>query len=112
MNRSEDVRSRRVIVASDQLVNGEPSILEMAARVGWGVMQLPPARLDDRDAQRWLDSMLDDIAEYKRNGFTVALVAADCDRRAAAVAALPIPQLILPADRDPSAIEFFLDREA
>lgn len=112
MARPEDARSRRIIVASDQLVNGEPSILETAARAGWGVMQLPPTRLNDRDAQRWLDGMLDDIAEYIRNGFTVALVAAECDRRAAAVAVLPIPQLILPADRDSSAIEFFHEGEA
>jgi hypothetical protein len=68
---SEDPRSRRVAVVADALLG--PRLEELRSE-GFGVMQLPPASLDDATAAGWLELTAEQVAEYVRTGYEVVLV--------------------------------------
>ena len=68
---NDDPRSRRVAVVADSLFEER---LEELQRDGWGVIQLPPAGLDADTAREWLELTAEQVAEYVRTGYEVALV--------------------------------------
>ncbi len=41
---------------------------------GWGMVQLPPAELDEDTARDWLELAAEQIAEYERTGHELMLV--------------------------------------
>jgi hypothetical protein len=65
-----DARSRRMAVVSDSLLE---SLLDPLAEAGYGVIQLPPADLDDETASLWLEQVAEHVAEFVRNEYTVVL---------------------------------------
>ena len=40
----------------------------------WGVIQLPPAELDEGAAAAWLELAAEQVAEYQRTGYELKLV--------------------------------------
>jgi hypothetical protein len=68
---TRDPRAGRVAVVADSLL--ESSMTEL--RTGnWGVIQLPPAELDDDAAGEWLALAAEQVAEYQRTGYELKLV--------------------------------------
>jgi hypothetical protein len=67
---SADPRSRRVAVVADALL---PELLDRLDADGYGVIQLPPAGLDDETAALWLEQVAEHVAEFRRNGYEVVL---------------------------------------
>jgi len=68
---SLDPRSRRVAVVADALLEARLNVLREA---GFGLMQLPPADLDDATATAWVELTAEQVAEYQRTGYDVVLV--------------------------------------
>jgi hypothetical protein len=68
---SSDPRSRRVAVVADSLLEGA---LDELHDEGFGVMQLPPAELDQETTAAWLEQTAEHVAEFRRNGYEVVLV--------------------------------------
>ncbi len=66
-----DARAERIAVVADSLLAGNLSELGTA---GYGVMQLPPATLDDSTAREWVEQTAEQITEYLRHGYTVCLL--------------------------------------
>ena len=65
-----DPRSRRVVVVADSLLD---SLLAELDREGFGVIQLPPAGLDDETTLAWLEQTAEHVAEFSRTGYEVVL---------------------------------------
>ncbi len=68
---SVDPRSRKVAVVADSLLGERMDELREA---GYGVIQLPPAELDDGTALDWIELAAEQIAEYLRTDYEVVLV--------------------------------------
>jgi len=68
---SADPRAGRVAVVADSLL--ESSLDELRVE-NWGVIQLPPAELDDAAAAEWLALAAEQVSEYQRTGYEVKLV--------------------------------------
>ena len=70
MSVGSDPRSRRMAVVADSLLE---SLLDPLAQDGYGVIQLPPAGLDDETASLWLEQVAEHVAEFVRNEYTIVL---------------------------------------
>ena len=70
MSVGSDPRSRKVAVVAESLL---PSLLDRLDEEGYGVIQLPPAGLDDETAGLWLEQVAEHVAEFVRNGYEVVL---------------------------------------
>ena len=68
---SLDPRAGRVAVVADSLLE---TSLDALREENWGVIQLPPAELDDQAAREWLTLAAEQVAEYQRTGYEVKLV--------------------------------------
>jgi hypothetical protein len=79
---STDVRTRRVAVVADSLLEG---LLETLGASGYGVIQLPPAELDATTTAEWIEQVAEHVAEFRRTGYEVVL--ADDGRSAPALTA-------------------------
>jgi hypothetical protein len=79
---STDVRTRRIAVVADSLLDG---LLDPLATAGWGVIQLPPAELDAATTAEWIEQVAEHVSEFQRTGYEVVL--ADDGRSASALAA-------------------------
>lgn len=66
-----DPRARRVAVVADSCF--EERLAELG-EAGFGVMQLPPADLDEATASDWVELTAEQVAEYQRTGYDVVLV--------------------------------------
>jgi hypothetical protein len=66
-----DPRSRKLAVVADSLLE---SRLDRLAEEGYGVVQLPPAGLDEQTAALWLEQVAEHVAEFVRTDYTVVLV--------------------------------------
>jgi hypothetical protein len=66
-----DPRAEKVAVVADTLFM---SSLPTLRDEGYGVMQLPPAGLDEAVAAEWLQQTAEQVAEYARNGYHLVLV--------------------------------------
>jgi hypothetical protein len=66
-----DPRSRRVAVVADSLLD---SALDELGHDGYGIIQLPPAGLDDETTAAWVEQTAEHIAEFRRNDYEVVLV--------------------------------------
>lgn len=71
---SVDPRGRRVAVVADSLLEEK---LDELREAGYGVIQLPPADLDPVTAREWLALTAEQVAEYRRTGYELELVADD-----------------------------------
>ena len=115
-----DLRSFRVAVCADALVNPEPGGLDALAvceRTGFGVMQLPATWYPADVAAGWLEQVAEQLDEYLRRGYSVVLVMpagdpAAAGQREALAAALAVIGHALPlefeSDGDAGALEAFL----
>jgi hypothetical protein len=95
-----DERSFRIALVADRFVNPPPGGLDglaVAARAGWGVMQLPAADYPDEVAARVLAEVAEQVEEFSRHGYDLVIVG-ECGGLAAALAevGLPVPDQILP----------------
>jgi hypothetical protein len=65
-----DPRGRKVAVVAESLL---PTLLDRLDAEGYGVIQLPPAGLDDETAAIWLEQVAEHVAEFARNDYEVVL---------------------------------------
>jgi hypothetical protein len=65
-----DPRSRKIALVADSLL---PSLLDRLDDDGYGVIQLPPAGLDDEAARLWLEQVAEHVTEFLRNEYEVVL---------------------------------------
>ena len=70
MTLGSDPRSRKVALVADSLL---PELLERLDAEGYGVIQLPPAGLDEDTATLWLEHVAEHVAEFLRNDYEVVL---------------------------------------
>jgi hypothetical protein len=73
----EDLRSYRVALVADELVNPEPGgldALEVIERLGWGAIQLPPAWYPDEVAAGLLTQVAEQVHELSAHGYEIVLV--------------------------------------
>jgi hypothetical protein len=91
-----DLRGFRVALVADDLINGDRAgfdVLGALDEAGWGVMLLPPAWYPDAAAGPLLDAVADQVHEYDRHGYAIALVG----ERAGLAAALAGAGVAVPA---------------
>jgi hypothetical protein len=72
-----DLRGFRVALVADELINGDRAgfdLLGALDEAGWGVMLLPPTWYPDAAAGPLLDAIADQVHEYGRHGYAVALL--------------------------------------
>ena len=77
-----DVRSRRIAVVPDRVLNpppGEHDHLADLARGGWGVIALWPPGIPEDVSNGWLDSVVDQVTTFLDDGYEVALFPAGHD---------------------------------
>jgi hypothetical protein len=90
-----DLRGFRVVLVADELINGDGAgfdVLGALDDAGWGVMLLPPAWYPDAAAGPLLDAIADQVHEYDRHGYAVALIGERAGLDAALTrAGLPVP---------------------
>jgi hypothetical protein len=95
-----DLRGFRVALVADELINGDRAgfdLLGALDEAGWGVMLLPPAWYPDAAAGPLLDAIADQVQEYGRHGYALALIGERAGLDAAlARAGAPIPALVRP----------------
>lgn len=98
-----DERSFRIALLADRFVNPPPGGLDglaVAARAGWGVMQLPADDYPAQLAGRILAEVAEQLEEFSRHGYDFVLVG-ECGGLPAALDAvgLPVPDQIMPSTR-------------
>lgn len=96
-----DLRGFRVALVADELINGSRAgfdVLGALDEAGWGVILLPPAWYPDAVAGPLLDAVADQVHEFDRHGYAVALIGerAGLDLSLAR-AGLPVPAPLRPA---------------
>jgi hypothetical protein len=72
-----DLRGFRVALVADELINEDAAGFDLLAALqdaGWGVMLLPPNWYPDGAARPQLDAIADQVHEYRRHGYAVALI--------------------------------------
>jgi hypothetical protein len=67
---SVDPRSRRVAVVADSRLE---ALLDELGAAGFGIIQLPPAGLDDATTSAWLEQVAEHVTEFRRNDYEVVL---------------------------------------
>jgi hypothetical protein len=87
-----DMRSRRVAVVPDAVVNpppGAPDELGELEREDWGVVVLPPPDLVPEAREPWLAAVVEQVVTFLDDGYEVVLRSGgpDADRFRAALAA-------------------------
>jgi hypothetical protein len=96
-----DLRGFRVALVADELINEDAAgfdVLGALDEAGWGVVLLPPAWYPDAAAGPLLDAIADQVHEYGRHGYAVALIG----ERAGLDAALARVGLTVPAALRPA----------
>jgi hypothetical protein len=89
-----DPRGRRIAVVADSLLG---PLLDELDRDGFGVIQLPPADLDEETVAAWLEQTAEHVAEFTRNEYEVVLAddglyTAELERALATLGVGPLPQ--------------------
>ena len=89
-----DPRGRRIAVVADSLLG---PLLDELDRAGFGVIQLPPADLDEETVAAWLEQTAEHVAEFRRNEYEVVLAddglyTAELERALATLGVGPLPQ--------------------
>lgn len=74
-----DVRSRRVAVVTDAVVNDPRGAVDALIDAGWGLIQLPPTDLPAATRVALLEMIAEQVDEYQRHGYVVC-ACADADR--------------------------------
>jgi hypothetical protein len=72
-----DLRGSRVALVADALINGDAAgfdVLAVLESAGWGVVLLPPAWYPDAATEPLLQAIADQMHEYTRHGYAIALV--------------------------------------
>ena len=72
-----DLRGFRVALVADELINADAAgfdVLGALDEAGWGVVLLPPAWYPATAAGPLLDAIADQVHEYGRHGYAVALI--------------------------------------
>jgi hypothetical protein len=71
-----DMRSRRVAVVADAVVNppdGAADELDVLEREGWGVVVLPPPDLVPEAREPWLAAVVEEVVTFLDDGYEVVL---------------------------------------
>jgi hypothetical protein len=89
-----DPRARRIAVVADSLLG---PLLDGLDRDGFGVIQLPPADLDEETVAAWLEQTTEHVAEFLRNEYEVVLAddglhTAELEQALATLGVAPLPQ--------------------
>jgi hypothetical protein len=91
-----DLRGSRVVLAADELINEDAAGFDLLAALqdaGWGVVLLPPAWYPDAAAGPLLDAIADQVHEFSRHGYAVALIGERAGLDAAlARVGVPVPE--------------------
>ncbi len=96
-----DLRGFRVALVADELINDGGAGFDVLAALdeaGWGVVLLPPAWYPDAAAGPLLEAIADQLHEYSRHGYAIALVG----ERAGLDAALARVDVAMPAPLHPA----------
>jgi hypothetical protein len=76
-----DVRSRRIAVVPDGLLNPAPgddtALLANLEQEGWGIVALCPSGLVPAAKDAWLDAIVEQVVTFLDDGYEVALVTGD-----------------------------------
>ena len=106
-----DARSFRIALVADQYVNPPPDGLDavaVAARTGWGVMQLPADDYPPEVAEPLLAEVAEQMEEFSRHGYGFVLVGERAGlAEALAKVDVPVPDGITP--QTPAQLARFLD---
>jgi hypothetical protein len=89
----EDLRSYRVALVADELVNPDPGGFDALAVIeplGWGAIQLPPGWYPDEVAEGLLVQVAEQCYELSAHGYDLVLIGARAGL-AQALAALGLP---------------------
>ncbi|HEY2550821.1 MAG TPA: hypothetical protein VGI64_09620 [Streptosporangiaceae bacterium] len=110
-----DERSFRIALVADRYVNpadGEVDGLAVAAKAGWGVMQLPAADYPAAVTAPVLATIAEELQEFSRHGYDIVQVG-DCTGLATALAAagLSAPDRMTPGT-DAELLEYLRARPA
>jgi hypothetical protein len=93
-----DLRGFRVALVADELINDGGAgfdVLGALDEAGWGVVLLPPTWYPDTTAAPLLDAIADQLHEYNRHGYVLALVGERPGLDAAlARAGVPVPPAV------------------
>ena len=110
-----DARSFRIALVADEFVNPPPGGLDavaVAARTGWGVMQLPADEYPPEVAGPLLAEVAEQMEEFSRHGYGFVLVGERAGLpEALAKAGVPLPDGITPGTAAQLA-EFLAGRPA
>ena len=96
-----DLRGFRVALVADELINDDGAgfdLLDALEQAGWGVVLLPPAWYPDAAAGPLLEAIADQLHEYSRHGYAIALVG----ERAGLDAALARADVAVPTPLHPT----------
>lgn len=69
-----DLRGFRIALVADELINGGPDLLAAFERLGWGVIVLPASWYPEDVAGPLLAAVADQVHEFSRHGYALALV--------------------------------------
>lgn len=84
----EDLRSRKIAVVADYVVNpgsalygarqAQPTdFIDTLMARGWGIMKMPPHVAKPESCERLVDVTVGDIVDYRKNGYEVVIAAVD-----------------------------------
>jgi hypothetical protein len=110
-----DERSFRVALVAAELVNPAPGGLDALAvleRNGWGVMALPAAWYPDDVAAPLLEQVAEQVDEFARHGYDVALIGTRVGLDDALAKLRVERPPALEAPRDEAELEAFLHASA
>jgi hypothetical protein len=95
-----ELRGSRVALVADELINEDAAAFDVFAtleQAGWGVVLLPPTWYPDAAAGPLLDAIADQLHEYTRHGYAIALVGDRAGLGAAlARVGVPVPASLRP----------------
>jgi hypothetical protein len=77
-----DVRSRRLVVVPDTLLNppaGPPDHAMGLAADGWGLVVLPPGEVTGGARAAWLEAIVEEVVTFLDDDYEVALARVDDD---------------------------------
>ncbi len=75
-----DVRSRRLVVVPDGLLNPAPGAPDHAAGLavdGWGLVVLPPGEVTGGARAAWLEAIVEEVVTFLDDDYEVALARVD-----------------------------------
>ncbi|UIK08252.1 hypothetical protein [Neorhizobium galegae] len=84
----EDLRSRRIAVIADFVVNPGSALygkrqapptdfMDALVERGWGIMKMPPHVASPESCERLIEVSVGDLIDYRKNGYDVVIAAVE-----------------------------------